>query len=67
LPDVLQPVITEVLGSVSVQVGATPFTGGPVVPCLTALVPDRLPLVLPLDGMVVIARGVQLTGMSLPR
>jgi hypothetical protein len=62
LPEVVQPVMTDVLGTVCVHVG-TPAAGGPTVPILTTLVPDNTPV----DEMLVRARGEQLSGMSVPR
>ncbi len=67
LPLVVQPVMTDVEGTVWVHVGVVPGTGGPVVPALRTWVPVRVPFVAPLLGTVTSARGVQLTGRSLPR
>jgi len=41
VPEVEQPVMTEVAGVVCVQVGFTPLTGGPTVPVAMVWVPDR--------------------------
>ena len=62
LPEVLHPVMTDVLGVVWVHVGV-PVTGGPTVPVAMVCVPVRTPV----PEMFVSAKGEQLTGMSLPR
>src|ERR1700681_264101 len=41
--------------------------GGPTVPPVSTWVPESLPLLAPVLGIVTMARGEQLTGMSLPR
>jgi hypothetical protein len=61
------PEIAEVLGTTWVQVVGWPVIGGPTVPVVMVWVPASLPLLVPLLGIVTIASGEQLTGMSFPR
>ena len=61
-PEVVHPLMTDVDGTVWVQVGV-PTVGGPVVPVATVLVPASTPAA----EMLVRASLVQLMGMSLPR
>ena len=66
LPDVVHPLMGPAglvtLATVIVHVGV-PTAGGPVVPDTTVFIPASFPA----EVMLVRARAVQLTGMSLPR
>jgi hypothetical protein len=66
-PLVVQPAMVDDVGTVWLQVAGWLGVGGPTVPVFMMWVPLSLPLLGPVLGIVVMANGEQLTGMSLPR
>ncbi len=66
-PVVVQLAMVELVGVTWVQTSGCPVIGGPTVPVVRTWFPESLPLFAPELGIVTMARGEQLTGMSLPR